>query len=56
MANYGTPKFSRKDFYFIADLAVELELTADQVETLAQALKATNGMFDYDRFVTAATK
>ena len=56
MANYGTPKFSRKDFYFIADLAVEMELTADQVETLAQALKATNGMFDYDRFVTAATK
>ena len=46
----STPKFTRRDFEFIADEIAPLLGWATGVKEVAQKLKATNPNFDYDRF------
>lgn len=52
----STPKFTRRDFEFIADEIAPLLGWATGVKEVAQKLKATNPNFDYDRFVNRATE
>lgn len=59
----STPKFTRRDFQWIADRIVELGDASRQgplngpaiADHFARALRGTNSGFNYDRFVRAAT-
>lgn len=52
----ATPRFTRRDFEFIADEVAPLLGWATGVQEIAQKLKQTNPKFDYDKFVDRATK
>ena len=56
MANRSTPKFTRRDFEFIADYIMPHMSWATGIEQVADELKRTNPNFNRDKFVDRATK
>jgi len=54
--NRSTPKFTRRDFEFIADYIMPHMSWATGIEQVADELKRTNSNFNWDKFVDRATK
>tara|TARA_R100001198_G_scaffold64692_1_gene38151 strand:- start:289 stop:513 length:225 start_codon:yes stop_codon:yes gene_type:complete len=52
----STPKFTRRDFEFIADYIMPHMSWATGIEQVADELKRTNSNFNWDKFVDRATK
>tara|TARA_R100001460_G_scaffold96667_1_gene139093 strand:- start:3 stop:227 length:225 start_codon:yes stop_codon:yes gene_type:complete len=52
----STPKFTRRDFEFIADYIMPHMSWATGIEQVADELKRTNPNFNRDKFVDRATK
>ena len=52
----STPKFTRRDFEFIADYIMPHMSWATGIEQVADDLKRTNPNFNRDKFVDRATK
>ena len=52
----STPKFTRRDFEFIADYIMPHMSWATGIEQVADELKRTNPNFDWDKFVDRPTK
>ena len=52
----STPKFTRRDFEFIADYIMPHMSWATGIEQVADELKRTNPNFNRDKFVDLATK
>ena len=50
------PRWTRKDFEFIADEIAPMMHWPTHIEELADKLKAKNPKFDRDKFVTRATQ
>ena len=55
MANRSTPKFTRRDFEFLADVITPHLNWATGIEKIADELARTNPRFNRDKWVNRAT-